>query len=153
MDLSLDAYVASMGHSLRQTTPPLPKQTVFLPEFQYVDTSSEEEEDEGYASAEHYSAAPQIRARDILRRRRQAAPHKTLANRVTKIPWEKRKIYPRRRPHTRSYTCENIWLDPKRKGFICSQPAFNNISMTFEEYLRDWVCSVLRVSCLYTIEN
>lgn len=137
MALPLLEYIAAIESSQRD--PSYPK-----PDFQYVSSSSEEDEDEGYASADHSCPAFQIRARDILQRRRRKTVFKqSPLNCVTNVPWGKRRAYPLRRPHTRSWTCENIWLDPKCNGHICSRPLFVDISMSFETYLRDFVSASL----------
>lgn len=47
-----------------------------------------------------------------------------------------------RRPITRSYGIDCVSLDYRRKGFVVCRSATKNICMTFERYLRHYVCQM-----------
>lgn len=55
-----------------------------------------------------------------------------------------------RRPITRSYGNDCVSLDYRRKGFVIYRPATKNISMTFQIYLKYYVCGIVSRICYST---
>lgn len=71
------------------------------------------------------------------------APLVSNANRIVKPRPCKTSKIPGRRPITRSYGIEYVALDYERKGYVVYRLVWMNIVITFEEYLKYYVCYFL----------